>query len=87
MRQTGRTSRIVDFVVDQLYNTGQCIATDHVMFEHSHDSIHMLRHLIEKVERRLDSASAGYLKVKSVIIRANEIPMVHFRLIKNNKEE
>ena len=34
MRQTGRTSRIVDFAIDQLYSVGEVILTDHTAFEY-----------------------------------------------------
>ena len=33
MRQTGRTSRIVDFAIDQLFSCGNVIVADHHLFE------------------------------------------------------
>lgn len=32
-RQTGRTTRIAQFAVDQLLSVGECIVTDHIVFE------------------------------------------------------
>ena len=33
LRQTGRTTRIVQHVVEQLYSVGTCVATDHIVYE------------------------------------------------------
>lgn len=32
-RQSGKTTRIINNVIEQLYSVGQCIATDHTCFE------------------------------------------------------
>ncbi len=31
-RQSGKTTRIINNVIEQLYSVGQCIATDHTVF-------------------------------------------------------
>lgn len=49
-RNTGRTSRIASFVVDQLYTTGQVIVTDHIQFEYPNSSLRSLDVLIERVK-------------------------------------
>lgn len=33
MRKSGRTSRIIDFAIDQLFSVGEVVVTDHTSFE------------------------------------------------------
>jgi hypothetical protein len=84
MRQSGRTTRIANFVVEQLYTSGQCIATDHVMYEYSGriNSERALHHLIEKVRDQIRIGSGGRLGCSHRIIRIERggIPMIHFEL-------
>ena len=46
MRQTGRTTRIVNFAIDQLLSCGNVVITDHATFE-GHEKAHHI--LIDKV--------------------------------------
>ncbi len=84
MRQSGRTTRIANFVVEQLYASGQCIATDHVMYEYSGriNSTRALRNLIDKVREQIRIGSGGRLECSHRIVRIERggIPMVHFEL-------
>lgn len=84
MRQTGRTSRIVDFVVDQLFQTGQCITTDHIAFEYK-ISMRQLENFITKVLDRIEKASHGSLKAEFNIQKVNDIYVVHFKTKKVEK--
>ena len=58
MRQTGRTTRIVQYVAEQLYNVGTCIATDHIVYEYT-PTFKMLHHFREKVEREKKCEELG----------------------------
>jgi hypothetical protein len=80
MRQTGRTSRIIDFVVGQLFSIGRCIATDHIVFEYDKTSQINVKHFIERVERRISIDSHGRMKVNSKIIKVDDVYMVDFKL-------
>ena len=33
-RQSGRSTRIINFIIEQLLSVGECICTDHVAFEY-----------------------------------------------------
>ncbi len=79
MRQTGRTSRIVDFVVDQLHQNGRCIATDHVAYEYGSSLKHTdIKHFIELVEMRINLHSRGTNSVESSVCRLNGLTVVDF---------
>jgi hypothetical protein len=80
MRQTGRTSRIIDFVVEQLFSVGRCIATDHIVFEYDKTSQINVKYFIERVERRVSIDSHGGMKVNSKIIKVDDVYMVDFKL-------
>ena len=81
MRQTGRTSRIVNFVVEQLFNVGRCIATDHTVFEYDNVRLVTIRYFIERVERRINAETNGTKKVKSKIITIDgSLYIVDFKL-------
>ena len=85
MRQSGRTTRIVNFIVDQLYTCGQCIATDHIVFESpSRVSERNLIHLVDKVKNQVRVNSNGNLRCNYEIVRIDRsgIPMIHFELIR-----
>ena len=80
MRQTGRTTRIVQHVVEQLYNVGTCIATDHTVYEYP-PRIEMVRHFEERVKREVSVNSNGLKTVNSTIMTINEVPYVKFEMI------
>lgn len=67
MRATGRTSRIADFAVNELFSVGEVIVTDHTMFEGFTPSQHMLHHLIDKVKLLIEVKSYGRLSCESKI--------------------
>jgi hypothetical protein len=53
MRQTGRSSRIADFAVDQLYSVGEVIVTDHTTFEYPNTNTKdSLSHLCDIVKKK-----------------------------------
>jgi hypothetical protein len=83
MRQTGRTTRIVQYVAEQLYNVGTCIATDHIVYEYT-PTFKMMQHFKEKVEREIEVKSNGSNSVKSTQITVDGIPYIKFEL-KTNK--
>jgi hypothetical protein len=83
IRQTGRTTRIVQHVVEQLYGVGTCIATDHIVYEFTPE-IKMLKHFKEMVKQEVKFRSHGYKKVKTSNVNIEGIPYVKFELV--NKE-
>ena len=83
IRQTGRTTRIVQHVVEQLYGVGTCIATDHIVYEFTTE-IKMLKHFKEMVEREVQFRSYGSQTVKTSHMNIEGIPYVKFELV--NKE-
>ena len=86
MRQTGRTSRIANFVVEQLFNVGTCIATDHVVYEHTASSKHV-RHLEEMVKRDIEIKTKGRNSVKTTVLKIEGVPYVKFELKLVNIED
>jgi len=83
LRQTGRTTRIVQHVVEQLYSVGTCVATDHIVYEFT-PKIKMLKPFKEKVKQEVQFRSHGSKKVKTTNLKIGEIPYVKFELV--NKE-
>ena len=83
LRQTGRTTRIVQHVVEQLYSVGTCVATDHIVYEFA-PKIKMLKHFKEMVEREVQFRSYGSKTVKTSHMNIEGIPYVKFELV--NKE-
>jgi hypothetical protein len=83
LRQTGRTTRIVQHVVEQLYSVGTCVATDHIVYEFT-PKIKMLKHFKEMVEREVQFRSHGSKTIKTSYVNIEEIPYVKFELV--NKE-
>jgi hypothetical protein len=58
IRQAGKTSRIADFAVDQLYSVGEVIVTDHTVFEYpTSNTQNSLIHLFEIIERKFDTSN------------------------------
>tara|TARA_B110000902_G_C13717538_1_gene363764 strand:- start:108 stop:374 length:267 start_codon:yes stop_codon:yes gene_type:complete len=85
MRQTGRTTRIVNFTVDQLFSIGEVIVTDHISFEFEHKQNGVpLHYFIDNVKERVMRLSGGRKSVtaKSIrLIRGSKLEVVHFTLI------
>jgi hypothetical protein len=86
MRRTGRTTRIVNHIVEQLMSVGGCIATDHAAFENDGFNVKSLEKAI--VDKVLDAYNAknkhSNLKIKKTIFHYNGIPLVHFKVIDND---
>lgn len=79
-RQTGRTTRIIQYVVEQLYSVGICIATDHTMYEFTPD-MEMLEFFKEKVEREVQFRSYGSKKIKTSDVDIEGIPYIKFEFV------
>jgi hypothetical protein len=86
MRRTGRTTRIVNHIVEQLMGVGGCIATDHAAFENDGFNIQSLEKSI--VDKVLDAYNAknkhSNSKIEKTIFDYNGIPAVHFKVVNNN---
>ena len=80
MRQTGRTTKIVQYVVDQLYSVGTCVATDHVAYEFG-ATRQMLNHFEEMVRREIDLRSQGSKKIKTTTLKVDGIPYIKFEVV------
>lgn len=91
MRQTGRTSRIINHVVTQLFEVGQCISTDHTIFEYGKISNINLHYFIDKVKERINFLTNRKHSVKTEIVNVeadgNSFKVVYFKLLKNNEDE
>ena len=80
-RQSGRTTRIVDFTIEQLCSVGECIITDHTVFEYpkmitnSH-----LKNFIERVNNRLKFQTNGNMSCTGKIKKIDDIKVVHFKI-------
>jgi G:T-mismatch repair DNA endonuclease (very short patch repair protein) len=81
-RQTGRTSRIINHVVNELFSVGRCISTDHTTFEFEKLPNSQTDYFIEKVKRRMDFESNGNAKVDAKVIDVGGKKMVEFTLLK-----
>lgn len=81
MRQTGRTSRISDFAVDQILNVGQCIVTDHIAFEYENGGVGILEYFIRGVLDRIKYKSNGNISCSYKIKNLDGINVVHFKRI------
>ena len=82
MRQTGRTTRIVQHVVEQLHNLGTCVATDHVVYEYPNSKSSMLDYFKEKVEREVELRSYGSKKVNTSHVEVDGVPYMKFELVR-----
>jgi len=88
-RRSGRTTRIANFVVDQLFETGECIVSDHYTFEQGGrgDST-CNRHLINLVEAIAHVQSNGEMAVDAKFVRVDTgHQVVYFTAIFNYKNE
>lgn len=83
LRRSGRTTRIANFVVDQLFDVGECIVSDHSVFEDPSWSVTKLNHLSEVVEKMAEAQSNGEMMVDSRIVRieGSKYNVVHFTAI------
>jgi cob(I)alamin adenosyltransferase len=63
-RQTGRTSRIINHIVEQLFSVGECLATDHTSYEYENIPEYSIDYFIEKVENKVKIESFGSKKVE-----------------------
>jgi hypothetical protein len=60
-RRTGRTTRIVNFAVEQLHSVGEVIVTDHTVFEYpGANTKDNLIHLVELVKQKVNSLEIKY---------------------------
>ena len=79
LRQTGKTTRIANFVIDQLCSVGEVIVTDHASFEFpTHNNTSSIESLIEKVYRLIEANSPGNVKVEHKIIKLDNIKLIRF---------
>lgn len=80
-RQTGRTMRIIDFVIAELHSVGECIVTDHTVFEFpGRITNSALKGFIGKAKARLEFQTAGMKSCKGKILKAGDFKVVHFKL-------
>lgn len=86
MRATGRTSRIVDFVVDELFQHGQCISTDHIAYEDDRISMTELIPFVTKVLERVKYSTQEKNKAIYNVQKVNDIYVVHFKMVKNEND-
>ena len=80
LRRTGKTTRIANFVIDQLYSTGEVIVTDHTSFEFPNsNNTSSIEYLLEKVYRLIEANSDGDIKVEHKIIKLDNIKLIRFK--------
>lgn len=81
LRQTGKTTRIANFVIDQLHSVGEVIVTDHSSFEFPESNVtSSLQLLIDKVEK-LDAAnSPGNREIEHEFVEVGGIKLIRFKL-------
>jgi hypothetical protein len=82
-RQTGKSSRIADFIIDQLFSFGRCISTDHIAYEFDNVKQEQLSYFVEKVKSRVETHSNGSKKIEYKFIKINGINMIDFKLLNN----
>lgn len=77
MRRTGRTTRIVNFAVEQLLSVGEVIVTDHSVFEYPEiNTKGNLRYLVELIKQRVDS-----LEIENEFIKIGNFNYVHLKCV------
>jgi len=88
IRQSGRTTRIMDFTIEQLCSVGECIITDHTVFEYPGKITNAyLKEFIKRVNDRLQYQTSGYKSCKGEIKKLDDIKVVHFKLKQNKEDE
>jgi hypothetical protein len=88
MRRSGRTTRIALHAVQELIANGEVITTDHVAYELKDQCTReMLKHFIENVYSIFWATFKSTIdhSIKTEIVRVNQVPMVHFKLIKKEQ--
>jgi hypothetical protein len=81
LRQTGRTSRIVDFAIDQLFTVGSTIVTDHTALE-GHDIKTATDSIISSVnDRFLLNNKVKNHKLVHRKIKVENITMIRFDVV------
>lgn len=86
-RCTGRSNRIINFIVEQLVSIGEVIATDHTVFEYPGKVNNtVLLHFIERVQQRIRVEYRHLDKnIDGKIIKLeNGIKVIHFTLKNKN---
>ena len=79
-RQTGRTTRIVNFAVDQLFSVGEVIITDHTVFEYENVPLSAIKLFRERVEREVGFRSLGTIKIESNIDKVFGRSVLQFKV-------
>jgi hypothetical protein len=84
LRQTGKTTRIDNFVIDQLHSVGEVIVTDHTSFEFPEsNNSSSIKFLIEKVKRLDEANSPGNRKIEHKVIELDNLKLIRFKFIKD----
>lgn len=80
-RQSGRSTRIINFIIEQLLSVGECICTDHVAFEYK-DKITKshCENFANMVKGKLNYRLYQNQKFKYKIHKINDIKFIHFIL-------
>lgn len=79
IRQSGRTSRIINFAIEQLFSIGEVIVTDHVAFEYPKIGKKSILYFVERVVKQMDILSLHTLTVEYSIKKLDDIYVVHFK--------
>ena len=86
MRRSGRTTRIKNFIVEELFSVGGCVATDHTVFEHPElNTRTSLQHLIKHVEEAVFKKSNGTLEVSSRTYSMDGVNFIIFKTVFKTK--
>ena len=80
-RQTGRSSRIIAHIVDELFSVGECISTDHTVFEFGDIKQASLENFIQRVIAQVELMSSGTSKVEYQIGEVFGYKVVHFTMV------
>jgi hypothetical protein len=84
LRQTGKTTRIANFVIDQLFSVGAVVVTDHTSFEFpTDDNASSIENLIEKVYKLIEATSFGNVKIEHMITKSNNVKLIWFKTIES----
>lgn len=81
-RKSGRTTRIVNFIVCELISNGEVIATDHSYYDEKHLSSvsWFIAQVLEAINPYLD---ANKLSFKTEPVTVHGVKMIHFKVYKN----
>lgn len=89
MRQTGRTTRIVNFAIDQLLSCGNVIITDHAIFEGHEKANHILIDKVYEHWNRMCYSENSHLLLKfrehhigpNEALPGSRLKTIHFYLV------